>query len=272
MSAKLEPPSATAMIVILCLLASMVVTQCGGVEAPLHTAAAAPSSSESARAASKPPALPPSSAPPATSVAPPPTKQAYTVAAMGDSLTDTKSHGGKYLAFVQERCPKTRIDNYGKGGDMVNQMRRRFVKQLLASGNEYTHLVVFGGVNDLYSDLTAGRTPKKIAKDLEYMYTTAKKQGMRVIAITVAPWGGFRQYYNARRGAATKQLNDWIREQLRTGSVDHLVDAYPLLSCGDEEKLCRDYEVSFRDGLHLGPKGHEKLGEALYQAAFRDCL
>ena len=39
------------------------------------------------------------------------------------------------------------IDGYGKGGDMVNQMRRRFA----ASGNGagYSHVIVFGGVNDL---------------------------------------------------------------------------------------------------------------------------
>ena len=136
----------------------------------------------------------------------------------------------------------------------------------------YTHLIVFGGVNDLYSDLTAGRTVEKISRDLAAMYQAAHERGMRVVAITVAPWGGFSRYYNARRGAATLALNDWIRRQLDSGGVDNVVDAYALLSCGDPERLCEGYRAPFRDGLHFGPAGHRVLAQALFARVFHECL
>src|SRR5687768_13146034 len=85
------------------------------------------------------------------------TLRSYTVAAIGDSLTDPRSGGGKYLDHLRSRCPKSRFDAYGKGGDMVNQMRSRFAKDVFGEGAPpdaapkppYSHVIVFGGVNDL---------------------------------------------------------------------------------------------------------------------------
>src|SRR5579872_5040513 len=98
----------------------------------------------------------------------------FVVAAMGDSLSDPRVGGGKYLDVLRKRCPLSRFDSYGKGGEMVNQMRRRFAGDIFAPGKpRYTHVIVFGGVNDLYSDLTAGRTPALIERDLTAMYQAA---------------------------------------------------------------------------------------------------
>jgi lysophospholipase L1-like esterase len=201
-------------------------------------------------------------------------RRPYVVAVLGDSLSDPKVGGGGYLAYVQERCPKTRIDNFAKGGWMVNQMRRRFEEEVLADpvpGGVYSHLVVFGGVNDMYSDLTAGRTPPKIQGDLSRIYARARERGMKVVALTVAPWGGFTRYFTPHRGEATLTVNQWIFGEQRAGAIDVVVDAYALLSCGEPEKLCAEYEPPFRDGLHFGKVGQRKLGEALYEAAFKDC-
>jgi lysophospholipase L1-like esterase len=207
-------------------------------------------------------------------------KQRYVVAAIGDSLTDARSHGGKFLAYLKERCPASQFDNYGKGGQMVNQMQKRFARDVLgepaAPGAPpkpaYTHVIVFGGVNDLYSDLTAGRTPKKIAKDLSSMYEASRARGMRVVALTVAPWGGFTSYYNASRAKTTLELNQWIRSQEGQGKVDFVIDTYPMLSCGDPERLCPEVAAPFKDGLHFGPEGHNRIGKALYEKVFSSCL
>jgi lysophospholipase L1-like esterase len=199
------------------------------------------------------------------------------VAAVGDSLTDPKSHGGKYLDVLRARAPKSRFDSYGKGGQMVNQMRRRFARDVLGDPPtpgkpRYTHVIIFGGVNDLYSDLSAGRTVEKISQDLEFMYASAREAEIQVVAITVSPWGGFGRYYNERRGKATERLNAWILEQGSSGKVEAVVDAYSLLSCGDPIRLCPSHFAPFRDGIHFGKLGHEKLGDALHQAAFSRCL
>lgn len=201
-----------------------------------------------------------------------PPKRAYRVAAVGDSLTDYQSHGGGYLRYLQKQCPETRIDNFAKGAHMLNQIRRRFEATVHNRPRDsYTHVIVWGGVNDLYSDLTAGRTPDKAAADLGVIYRKARNKGAKVVAITVSPWGGFSRYHNERRQAYTLQLNDWIRQQERQGDVDAVVDAYALLSCGDPVRLCPDYAQLKSDGLHLGQRGHEVLGKALVRAAFDDC-
>jgi lysophospholipase L1-like esterase len=198
------------------------------------------------------------------------------VAAIGDSITDVRSHGGKYLSYLKERCPQSLFDNYGVGGQMVNQMRRRFDTDVLQKrvGPEqlpYTHVIIFGGVNDLYSDVTAKRSNDKIEADLSAMYAAAKSAGMTVIALTIAPWGKFHDFLQYR-GENTVRVNRWISEQAEHSKVDTVIDAYSLLSCGVPTELCPDYTPPFHDGIHFGPKGHAVLGAALHEKAFKDCL
>ena len=190
------------------------------------------------------------------------------MAALGDSLTDYRSHGGGYLRHLEKRCPESEFVSYGKGGDMVNQIRRRFEAEVLPEPpGRFTHVIVFGGVNDLYSDETAGRTPAKIERDLTTIYDGARSKGWRVVALTVAPWGGFSRWFSPKRGAATLELNDWIERS----QADTVVDAYALLSCGVATHLCADFAKPHKDGLHFGKGGHEKLGAALYDAEFKNC-
>jgi lysophospholipase L1-like esterase len=211
-----------------------------------------------------------------TSPAAPPTSRANAerrpcrVALIGDSLTDTRV-GGSYVKFLAARSPKSRFVNFAKGGAMVNQMKRQVDAMLADPEGSFTHLVVFGGVNDLYSDETAGRTVPKIEADLRALYAAGRARGLRVVAITVAPWGGFEKYYNARRGVTTRELNAWILAGTERGDVDVAVDAYTLLSCGDPERLCPRYTLAKNDGLHFGKLGHEMLGQALHDAEFVRC-
>jgi len=203
-------------------------------------------------------------------------KRRYVVAAMGDSLTDAKSHGGKYLDVLRQHCPKSLFDNYGVGGQMVNQMRRRFAHDILGEHPDpdhpkpkYTHVIVLGGINDICSDETAKRTNRKIKTDLEAMYRAAKAKGIKVIAITMPPWGGFKRYFNPRRDLSTREVNEWIRSKAKDGTVDAVFDVYPLMSCGTPEELCERY--SWPDHVHWNADGHKVAGEALYQALFTDC-
>ena len=265
-----EKPSVTTLAAAAAAALAAVVVRCGGPTPSPPAPVTAPAPTPPAAASS--PVAPPAPAPSVSAVpAPPAAKQKVVVAALGDSLTDAKSAGGRYLEVLQKRCPESRFDNFGKGGDMVNQMRRRFEQSVLPSGTDYTHLVVFGGVNDLYSDLTAGRTPAKISADLAAIYQAAQARGWKVVALTVAPWGGFTKYHNPKRAAATRELNEWIVAQRATKKVDWVIDAHGLLSCGDPERLCPDLAGSLKDGLHFGAPGHEKLGAAIYDQVFTNC-
>ncbi len=203
-------------------------------------------------------------------------KRIYKVAAMGDSLTDPRSHGGKYLQVLRDRCPRSRFDAHGVGGNMVNQMRKRFARDVLGKPRkpkqakpDYTHVLVLGGINDICSDRTALRTNPKIEADLAAMYGMAKKAGLVVIALTLPPWGGFKRYYNPRRAASTARLNRWIKAQVGAAKVDGILDVYPLLSCGDPELLCPRYGWS--DKVHWNKAGHRVVGEALHREVFADC-
>ncbi len=214
---------------------------------------------------------------PAASATAPPPKRRYVVAAMGDSLTDPRSHGGKYLDVLRKRCPQSRFDSYGKGANMVNQMRKRFARDILGKPPNpdqpkpaYTHVIVLGGINDICSDRTAGRSNDKIQADLEAMYDMAHAHRIAVVAITLPPWGGFKRYYNKRRAASTLTINRWIKQQRgKKGKVDALVDVYPLLSCGEPELLCERY--GWPDKVHWSKAGHQVVGKALHRQVFADC-
>lgn len=197
-----------------------------------------------------------------------PKRRTYVVATMGDSLSDPKVHGGKYLRRLGEKCPKSTFDTYAKGGQMVNQMRKRFVRDVFGDGKpKYTHVLVLGGVNDLISDETAGRTVAKIEKDLTLMYDAAKTRGAKVIAMTVTPWGGFSKFWSPKRKETTKELNDWIRSRKDHGI--QVVDTWALLGGEDPDFLCEG--CGMKDGLHWTTKANEKVADKLKDDVFSDC-
>lgn len=198
----------------------------------------------------------------------------YVVAALGDSITDQRSGGGGYLKELRKACPGSMFLDFGKGADMTNQMRRRWEQDILPQVGSLglTTLLVYGGVNDLYSDLTAHRSNSRIEEDLTKIYSGARKAGLEVVAVTVSPWGGFSRYFNERRGHNTQLLNSWILGQVAEGLVDHAVDSYTPLSCGEPTKLCADYQVPSTDGLHPAKEGHKILGQKLHAEVFSDCL
>lgn len=245
----------------------------GSSSSPAPSATEAPSAAPATLYLGDDAAAPPAAPTPAPAAPTPGTPKRERVVLLGDSISDPRVGGGGYWRFVQSACPAVEIESFAQGGFMVNQMRRRFVNEVtprLPGG--FDTLIVFGGVNDLYSDETAGRTVEKIQSDLAAIYRDAKAAGLRVIALTVAPWGGFTKYYNPRRAASTQRLNAWIRSQPEAGLVDVVVDTHPLLLCGsDTDRICPDYEPPFHDGLHFGKAGQERVGRVLLERAFPDC-
>jgi lysophospholipase L1-like esterase len=208
---------------------------------------------------------------PVASTSPAPERPITSLLVLGDSLSDEAVGGGGYVRLLRERCRGALVDNHAKGGFMVNQVRKRFETAVVGRGQRYSHAVVFGGVNDLYSDKTANRTLTRIQTDLSAIYGRLKAAGVHVTAITVTPWGGFKKWFTPERSRNTLALNAWIVEQARSGVIDSVVDAYPLLSCGDAEQLCPELAAPHKDGLHFGKLGHQKLGQALLDSVFSGC-
>lgn len=223
--------------------------------------------------AASPARLPASSAalPASGASAKSPARPVTRVLILGDSLSDESVGGGGYVKLLRERCPGVPFENRARGGFMVNQMRKRLETEVLPEGQRYSHAIVFGGVNDLYSDQTANRSLTRIEADLSRIYTALKAHQIDVVAITVAPWGGFKRWYTAERGQNTLALNRWVVSQTAQGVTSASLDAYPLLSCGNPELLCPELAAPFKDGLHFGKLGQKKLGQALYELAFTGC-
>src|ERR1041384_7060464 len=166
--------------------------------------AAAAASSPLVEAA--PPPAPSSSSPPSSPSPSPvssPARPIESVLVLGDSLTDEKVGGGGFVRILRERCRGVPFDNQAKGGFMVNQIRKRLETKVLPEGKPYSHAIVFGGVNDLYSDQTANRSLARIEADLSQIYAELARRGTRVVAITVTPWGGFKRWYTEQRGKNT---------------------------------------------------------------------
>lgn len=193
------------------------------------------------------------------------------VLVVGDSLSDPKSNGGGYLKPWARSCPHCQFTNIARGGAMVNQMLHTLREHLATNPPTYSAVVVFGGVNDLYSNETAHRTNGRIERDLSSIYRLARSHADRVFAITVSPWGGFRRWYSEERGRNTRALNDWIRDSVARHEVDAVIDSVPLLTCGDHERLCPEYMAPHRDGLHFGPGGHKRLGAAILRVLGDGC-
>jgi lysophospholipase L1-like esterase len=193
------------------------------------------------------------------------------VLVLGDSLSDEAVGGGGFVKLLRERCRGASFDNRAKGGFMVNQIRKRLETEVLPQGTRYSHAIVFGGVNDLYSDQTANRSLARIQSDLDKIYEALRRRGTDVIAVTVTPWAGFKRWYTPERGQNTLRLNAWILDRAANGVIEDALDAYPLLSCGDPERLCPELSAPFKDGLHFGKLGHEKIAQALLAGPFRAC-
>jgi lysophospholipase L1-like esterase len=233
--------------------------------APAVSRAPAPS------AARPTPIVLPSSAPSPAAPVTTPAHAISRVLVLGDSLTDEKVGGGGFVRILREHCPQAAFDNRAKGGFMVNQIRKRLETEVLPEGNHYSHAIVFGGVNDLYSDQSASRSLERIESDLSRIYDALEARSTDVIAITVTPWGDFKRWFSPERSRNTLTLNDWILARPAAGAVASAVDAYPLLSCGDPERLCPELAAPHKDGLHFGKLGHQKLARALLDGPFQSC-
>lgn len=205
-----------------------------------------------------------------------PSKTRYVVAAIGDSLTDPKSHGGIYLEVLQQRCPKSLFSSYGVGGNMASMMRTRFLRDVFGEDPAgtttsdrpaWTHVIILGGLGDVLSNLTAKKTAKSIQRDIGWMVEETHKRHAKVLVLTLPPWAGAKQY-DGVRGQMARDVNVWIAAESGR-SLDATFDTRPVLSCGQPEKLCDG--LAFKDGLHWSREGQTKLGEALAAGPFADC-
>lgn len=177
---------------------------------------------------------------------------------MGDSLTGVSGTYGTQLAA--SLGASWQLVYKGTSGNTTTQMLARFTADVITPGDgEY--VVVWGGVNDI----AASATSAAIKANLQAMYTAAHVAGLKVIAVTIAPFSG---NWVGSDGAGVRAIQDEVNAWIASGAhhVDYVVDAYAtLVDPATPYTLLPAYDSG--DFLHLSVAGYAAEGSAVYAAA-----
>jgi len=212
------------------------------------------------------------------------------VSIMGDSLSAKATSKGGYAKYLQDSCPGLEIDTYGVGGQNTVQMVKRFkrdiVNKTLGSYRMYDDVIIFAGINDIavidsdytktghiWSEEMVDKRIFGIIERLDAMYQEAKDSGMRVIAVTISPWGEYRgkvtkygqSQWSQNSQRAIDTINLWLRS--KPENVDVVVDAYKILEDpNNPDNLQKEFTG---DRLHLNKEGNAVLANEIYTVAYQ---
>jgi lysophospholipase L1-like esterase len=205
---------------------------------------------------------------------------AYSVAALGDSITDgygstadtnhrwpdilaTRSAGtsfGKLVAIVNEGISGNRILHDDDGPNAL----ARFDRDVLAVDGVRV-LIVLEGINDIgWPDEIDRRyvhqtvTADDIIGGLHQIVDRAHAHGIRVVGATLTPYGG-AAYASAAGEAKREAVNAWIRE---TGHFDGVIDFDAAIR--DPNHVTRlGLQYDSGDHLHPSDEGYTAMANAI---------
>ena len=169
------------------------------------------------------------------------------IAVIGDSITADKVYVNELKNLINNNS--FGFDVYAVAGKDTKWMYQQFIDNIKGKG--YTDLIILGGINNI--DPITG--PKN---DLTKIYSEAKTDNIRVIALTLTP---YEKYPNQ-----IKQLNDWIKSKPQGVSIT--VDIYTPLN--ENDKLAQKY-ITPKDSpinLHPNNEGKKIIAKTIYDSAF----
>lgn len=159
---------------------------------------------------------------------------------IGDSTT-ANSNG--YVEKIQAKFPSAKIKKIAKVGEKTDWMLNELKKEL-ATGNKYDVVTFLAGSNDIFSTLRID----KAESNLDEMYSLAKKNGAKVVAIT-PPNKSFYPNTTDKHRQLISDFDKWIRSNKK---VDVFIDL---------DKLVSKKELFASDFQHINNQGHEILAE-----------
>lgn len=201
------------------------------------------------------------------------TKQAATVAVIGNSITDGRGSGtnkqNRWTDILSQRLlennntKNTGVINLGIGGNCVVRgglgptALSRFNRDIL-SQNGVKWLIILEGVNDIGGLKKAEDVPQ-LVQDLKIAYTQmidkAHAKGIKVYGATILPFG--KSFYdNEYRQQARDSINYWIRN---SGKFDAVIDFDKTMQ--DPENPGILFPELQADYLHPNENGYKKMGE-----------
>lgn len=201
---------------------------------------------------------------------------AYTIATLGDSITDgyaTTVDGNRaWPALLAERLHSDKrtqhvgVVNQGISGNQVLghgagvSMLARFDRDVLSRPG-VRWVVLLGGINDINFRGRLGTpplAPEELIAGYEQIIERCRVHGIRIIGATLTPQEG--QTTATEQGEVTrKAVNEWIRN---SGRFDAVVDFDAVIR--DPARLAR-MKAEFDPGDHIHPND---LGNAAMAAAF----
>lgn len=166
------------------------------------------------------------------------------IVCIGDSLTWGFPYGPKYSwVHMLEQVLDIELVNQGINGNTTGDMLYRFERSVL--NYQPTHVVIMGGTNDVFCQLSFDR----IVLNLQKMAEKALAEGIKVIFGTPA---GVDYPEEERRLARVRQ---WIKDYAQENSL-------PVIDFGaayfDEQGKVRA-ELLLADGAHPTQKGYEAM-------------
>lgn len=196
--------------------------------------------------------------------------------ALGDSLTrgyvpfEASTQRGHWLPYTdyldniviveQEKKGLGRLDlvfiNLGVNGDSTRGMLQRVGTEVVRHESDY--VIVWGGINDLFS----GKTPEETLATLAEIYTTVKEVGASPIACTltsvIGPSGAISHI---------RAMNDLIKRHCEKNEI-LLADLFTATSY--ENGVLRVEYSS--DGVHLTAEGNKKIASTIYKEVVEGIL
>ncbi len=167
------------------------------------------------------------------------------IVCLGDSITWGYPHGTPFSwVSMLEKVMDAVLINEGINGDTTGQMLRRFDLSVLAY--RPTHVIIMGGINDVFSRISFDRT----VFNLKTMAEQAAEQNIRVI-FGLPTAVDFPEYERMLRR---------IREWMKDFASEH---GYPVINF---TRAFYDSSGKIRTGLLMEDGGHPTVEG--YQAMF----
>lgn len=208
---------------------------------------------------------------------------AYTVVALGDSITDgqgtTMDANLNWSADLAKRMAANKatahaaVINQGVAGNQVLRDQAgvsalaRFDRDVLARPG-VKWLIVFEGINDIslhgQTDSADPLTPEDLIAAYKQMVAKAHSFGIRVVGATITPQEGTR-LGTPHADEVRNAVNQWIRTG---GGFDAVVDLDAALrDPGHPSRLKSDFDSG--DHIHINDAGNEAMANAFNLAVFK---
>jgi lysophospholipase L1-like esterase len=170
-------------------------------------------------------------------------------AVLGNSIT---AHSSGFVAFLGRELPHRTFANLGVVGQGTAAILDRLRSQVIGQG--YDEVIIEAGINDI------GRTNalEYITANLAQMVREAKAAGLRVVLLTLTPYGTY--------ASRVRAVNERIRQDGRQWGADIVVDVYSPLA--DWRGHLRSDLIGDQMGLHPTRAGQELMGRSILATAY----